>query len=201
VIKAVISDMGNVILPFDISLFLRKIAEYSSLKKDEVIKIPILHYGLIESFCKGEISPKKYYDSMKEIFKADIKFKEFRKIYCDIFSLDNSVLKTLNELKDKTKLLLLSNTDTLHFNFIKKRYPEILIFDDYILSYETGWVKPEDEIFRVALEKSEENPENIVFIDDREENIQAAEKTGMKTIHFDSKMDLKVELEKLGISS
>ncbi|MFW6123652.1 MAG: HAD family hydrolase [Acidobacteriota bacterium] len=199
-IKAVISDMGNVILPFDVSLFLKKMAQYSFMKEREVMELPVLHDGLIKSFSKGEISSKKYYKSMKEVFKANIRFKKFRNIYCDIFSLNAEVLETLTKLKGKNKLFLLSNTDALHFNFIRKKFPDIFIFDDYILSYEAGWIKPEEEIFKLALKKSEEEPENTVFIDDMEENIKAAEALGMKTIHFDSETDLKVELDKLGIS-
>jgi len=198
-IRTIISDMGNVILPFDVSLFLNRIEKYSSLSKNEVMRIPIILDGLIVSFSKGRISSKKYFDSMKEIFKVDIEFKEFKDIYCDIFSLDSSVLKTLSKLKGIFRLVLLSNTDILHFNFIKTRYPEMFIFDDYVLSYETGSVKPEDRIFEIALEKSESDPEQIVFIDDMEENIRAAGKTGMKTIHFDCHMDLKRELEKFDI--
>ena len=200
-IKAIISDMGNVILPFDVSLFLRKMAQYSSMKKREVMEIPVLHDRLIKSFSKGEISSKKYYESMKDAFKADLKFKEFRNIYCDIFSLNTEVLKALTKLRGKNKLLLLSNTDTLHFNFVRKRFPEIFIFDGYILSYEAGCIKPEDEIFKLALKKSKEEPENTLFIDDMEENIEAAMALGMKTIHFDSRIDLSAELEKFGVFS
>ncbi len=191
--------MGNVILPFDISVFLKRIAKYSSLGKDEIMSIPVLHNGLIESFGKGRISPRKYYKGMKKIFMVDLKFKDFLDIYCDIFSLDSLVLETLAKLKGKHKLILLSNTDTLHFNYIKKRFPQIFLFDEYILSYKVGSVKPEEKIFRIALEKSEADPQNILFIDDTEENIRAAAKKGMKTIHFNSRTNLKAELEKFGI--
>ncbi len=200
-IRTVVSDMGNVILPFDISVFLKRIAKYSSLEKEEIMSIPVLHDGLIESFGKGRISPKRYYKGMKDIFKVDLKFKTFLDIYCDIFSLDSSVLETLAQLKGKHKLILLSNTDTLHFNYIEKRFPEIFIFDEYILSYKVGSVKPEEKIFKIAIEKSGAEPQNILFIDDMEENIRVAAKTGMKTIHFNSKTNLKAELEKFGIFS
>jgi putative hydrolase of the HAD superfamily len=191
--------MGNVILPFDVGVFLGHISKYSSMNNQELKKTASLLDELIKSFCKGKISSKKYFRSMKKIFQADLKFGEFKKIYCDIFSLDSSVLETLSQLKGKNKLILLSNTDTLHFNFIKKRYPEIFIFDEYILSYKTGSVKPEQQIFKIALEKAGHKPEAIVFIDDMEENIRAAEELGMQTIHFDSKKDLEVELKKFGI--
>ena len=200
-IRTVISDMGNVILPFDISVFLKRIAKYSSLEKEEIMSIPVLHDGLIESFGKGRISPKRYYKGMKDIFKVDLKFKAFLDIYCDIFSLDSSVLETLAQLKGKHRLILLSNTDTLHFNYIEKRFPEIFIFDEYILSYKVGSVKPEEKIFKIAIEKSGAEPQNILFIDDMEENIRVAAKIGMKTIHFNSKTNLKAELEKFGIFS
>lgn len=198
-IRTVISDMGNVILPFDISVFLTRIAKYSSMEKEEIMSIPVLPDGLIESFGKGRISPKKYFKGMKELFKVDLEFKVFLDIYCDIFSLDVSVLEALNKLRGKKKLILLSNTDTLHFNYIKMRFPEIFIFDEYILSYEVGSVKPEEKIFKIAIEKSGAEPENVLFIDDMEENIRAAEKTGMKTIHFNSKTDLEAEMGKFGM--
>jgi putative hydrolase of the HAD superfamily len=98
------------------------------------------------------------------------------------------------------RLVLLSNTDSLHFEYIREAFPEIFIFDEYVLSYETGSLKPETEIYNNALKQAGISPEEAVFIDDLEENVKAADRLGMKGILYRKGMDLRLELSRYGIS-
>ena len=76
----------------------------------------------------------------------------------------------------------------------------MFIFDDYVLSFEAGYMKPDLRIFQIALERAKARAGECVFIDDLEENIEAAAKMGIHTIHFKAQTDLKTELCKLGLS-
>jgi FMN phosphatase YigB (HAD superfamily) len=95
---------------------------------------------------------------------------------------------------------LLSNTDTMRFGFIKRKFPEILIFDEYVLSFEVGFMKPHPQIYKEALERAGFRAKECVFIDDREENIEGAAKLGINGIHMGPQTDLEVILKEKGLS-
>ena len=110
------------------------------------------------------------------------------------------VLKTLKKLKKKYRLILLSNTDVKHVGFIKQKFPEIFFFDDYVLSYEVGLMKPDPRIYEIALEKAKARVGECLFIDDLEENIEAAAEMGIQTILLKPQIDLEAELRQLNVS-
>jgi putative hydrolase of the HAD superfamily len=196
----VISDVGKVIIFFDNRIFFRKIAEFCSYSAEEIAEKVHLHFDLIRSFDSGSLSPEEFYNRVVKILNADIELEDFFVIYNDIFSLNLPVLNTLKRLKPKYRLLLFSNTDVMRFRFIKKRFPEILIFDDYVLSYEVGFIKPHPEIYKHTLRKARAKPEECLFIDDREENIEVARMLGIQTIHFTPQTKLEDELKAKGVS-
>ena len=75
-----------------------------------------------------------------------------------------------------------------------------MIFDDYVLSYEVGVMKPHARIYDEALKKAGVEAEECVFIDDIEENIQAAQKLGIKGILMTPQTDLEAALQEMNLS-
>lgn len=67
-------------------------------------------------------------------------------------------------------------------------------FQVFFSSCFLGMRKPDEGIFRVALEISQREPEECIFIDDRPPNIEPAQRLGMRTIHFQSPAQLRAEL-------
>ena len=91
-------------------------------------------------------------------------------------------------------------------NFAAKAYTDCqdaLGFLDYvdggILSYRDKMVKPEPGIYRLLLERYDLKPEECVFLDDTEKNLEAAEAFGIYTIHFKNKEQAEEELKKIGV--
>ena len=76
------------------------------------------------------------------------------------------------------------NTNELHFEFIKQNFPILQYFDDFVLSYEVGALKPFPEIFKTAIEKANCLPEECFFTDDRKPNVLGAQKIGIKAVQF-----------------
>ena len=69
--------------------------------------------------------------------------------------------------------------------------------DGGIISYELGLVKPDDKIYKALMEKYNIVPERAVFIDDREENVQAARALGIKGIIFENYEQARRELARV----
>jgi HAD superfamily hydrolase (TIGR01509 family) len=199
-IRSVISDLGQVILFFDNQIFFRKLAEFCSFPAAEIARRVQWHKDLVRSFDTGEIGPEDFYREVIQRFDANVDQKTFFTIYSDIFSLNTPVLDVLADLKGGYRLVLLSNTDIERFGFVRKSFPEIFIFDEYVLSFEVGYMKPHPQIYTEALKKARVQAEECVFIDDMEENIQGAKKAGMDTVLYGVDTDLKAELRDKGLS-
>jgi len=98
-----------------------------------------------------------------------------------------------------TALLLLSNTDPERFGFVRRRFPEVRIFDGFVLSYELKLLKPDPAIYLAAARMAGSEPGECVFIDDMEENVKGAVAAGLAGIVYRPETDLGGELMKLGL--
>ncbi len=104
--------------------------------------------------------------------------------------------ETILSQKGRWKLGLVSNTNSLHFDYALSKFPILRVFDRWILSHEVGFKKPDAEIFQEALEWAAVEPGKILFIDDMKRNVEAAVSLGIQGIHFTSARQLKEELSK-----
>jgi putative hydrolase of the HAD superfamily len=199
-IRCVLSDLGRVIIHFDNTIFFEKIANYSSLSKEEIAELASTHSSPRRAFDSGDITAMEFYNQTTRILEAKIDYDNFFSIYNDVFSLNSPILEIMKKLKRKYRLVLLSNTDVMRFGFIKKRFPEIMIFDDYVLSYEVGVMKPHPRIYEEAMKKAGVEARECVFIDDIEENIEAARKLGIKGILMTLQTDLEAALQEMNLT-
>jgi HAD superfamily hydrolase (TIGR01509 family) len=196
-IRAAIFDLGRVVLWFDNDIFLRKLAERAGKPFDEVKAAVHGNRPLIRSFDAGAVTPRGFHERVTAAVGADMTPDAFYDIYNDIFSLNGPVLDIVRRLKAAgLPLLLLSNTDPERFGFIRRTFPQIFVFDVYVLSYEVKLLKPDPEIFREAVRRSGVGPGECVFIDDMEENVNGAIEAGLQGIHFRPGTDLEAELAK-----
>ena len=93
----------------------------------------------------------------------------------------------------------LSNWSHETFPRLRHRYPFLPELDDYLLSGMVGVSKPDEEIFRIFLQRIGRSAEDCVFIDDAQVNIDAANRVGFAGILFSSAAQLRVELAKIGV--
>jgi putative hydrolase of the HAD superfamily len=156
--------------------------------------------GLLRDFDTGKISPQEFYKKASHKLQVTTDFESFFSAYNDVFEHKPDVVQILLKLKTKYRLILLSNTDVMRFGFVKRKFPELFFFDDYVLSYKEGWMKPQAQIYQIALKRAKARAGECVFIDDREENIEAAAKMGIHTILFTPQTDLESALRQLNLS-
>jgi HAD superfamily hydrolase (TIGR01509 family) len=199
-IDTVVSDLGNVLLHFDNAVFFRKMMSYTARSFEEIRKVARDNADLLTLFERGRISPLDFHRNARELLDATVSYEEFFAIYNDVFFPNPPAIDLLRRLKPGRRMALLSNTDVCRWTFIKSRFPEILFFDGYALSFDVGVMKPDPLIYREALGSVGARPENAVFIDDLAENVEGAERLGMRGIHFTERTDLAAELATLGIS-
>lgn len=198
-IQVILFDLGNVILPFNHFQIAEKLSQFSQKKEFQDPK-KIFSYlfdfekGAVNPFDLGKVSPREFFQAIKERLDLSVSFEEFVPIWCNIFVEDQEVTQIILSLKRKWRLGLLSNTDPLHFNHILSEFPVMKAFDKWILSYEVGFKKPAIQIFRKAMEWASVKPDKILYVDDTKEYVEVAGSLGIQSIHFISAARLKKEL-------
>ncbi len=198
-VQTIISDLGKVVLWFDNGIFFRKMAAFCSCPEDKIRETVHRRAEIVELFDTGRITPHEFYSRATEGLDARISYEDFFAAYCDVFWPNPPVIELYLKLRGKYRLVLLSNTDVIRFNFIKKKFPEIFFFDDYVLSFEVGAMKPHPMIYEQALGRAGGVPDSCVFIDDMEENVRGAADLGLKTILYRPETDLEKALRAFGL--
>ncbi len=199
-IEVIFFDLGNVILPFNHFQIAEKLARFSQRKEFQDPK-KIFSFlfdpekGAINPFDLGKVSPREFFQSVKENLDLSVSLDEFVPIWCNIFVEDHEVSRIVLSLKRKWRLGLLSNTDPLHFGYILSKFPVTRAFDKWILSYEVGFKKPAVQIFQKAIEWASVKPAKIVYIDDTKEYVEVASSLGIQSILFASASQLREELQ------
>ena len=186
VIKAILLDLGKVIVPFDFSIGYRAIQGRCGLTP-EVIRERIRATGLVPQLETGVIEPHDFVRRLCAALEADISYGEFCEIWSSIFSKPTLLPEAFIEaLKARYKLILVSNTNAIHFEMIRETYPLLRHFDAFVLSFEVQAMKPSPVIFEAATKAAGCLPEECFFTDDIPEYVEAARSFGIDAVQFES---------------
>lgn len=194
---AIICDLGNVLVNFDHRIAVRKILENTPKKEEDIYNL-FFDSGLTELYEEGKITPEDFFSRVKETLELKIDYNTFMPIWNEIFfeaPLNKKMQAFLRKIKPRYKLIMLSNLNKTHFEFLNKKMDIFKEFDSLILSYEVGFRKPAPQIYNAALESVKTVPEKVFYIDDRKDLVKAASMLGIKGIVFNGESAFK-EVEK-----
>lgn len=199
-IQNIIFDIGQVLAKFRWKEYMNDLG-FSKELKERIGKVTVQ-----SSFWK-EVD--RGVMSLEEIIEGCIKLepeleKEIRLFYRDMSTIVIEY-KYAEELLFKLKkqgyrIYLLSNYGERNFSYIAKKFRFLKYIDGQIISYQIQHIKPEPEIYRALLEKYQLDPENSIFLDDLEENLEMAKTFGIKTIHFTSLYSSLEKLRNFGVT-
>ncbi len=182
--SVIVFDLGNVLIPFDYNLLINKLDAVKTGLGKHFVDTYFANYDFHRDFERGKISEEKFIERMLEILDHSINRETFCNYFSSIFKQNEEVAALLPVLKKRHKLILLSNTNSIHEKYRWEHYDFLENFDDLILSHKIGAVKPEEKIYR-AVEKSSGSPaEEHIFIDDIEEYVNAAKSFCWDGVHF-----------------
>lgn len=200
-IKTILCDLGNVIVFFNNKNIVEGLANHSN-KNKTFIKNYLYNSKIRKDFSKGKTSPKQFFIESKDKLNLKINFHQFKKIWQSTFTgLNKDMVMLLNRLKKNHKIILLSNTNAIHFPYITKKYRIIGIFDGLILSYKAGYCKPDPSIYLHAIKKAKTLPNKILYIDDIYNYVQAAKSFGIKSIQYKTFEKLKTDLKRMNVKT
>ncbi len=201
-IKGIIFDLGNVLVNFDHFLAAQKVASLTSLTPQDIYGL-FFNSEITKKFEEGKIPPKKFFSEVKKLLKLKITYGEFLPIWNEIFFLtkDNQkVLRLARRLNKQYCLAMLSNINTLHYDYLEEKFPVFSAFDHIFASFQMGCIKPDPKIYLKALNNMGVLPEEAFYTDDRFDLIEQARKLGIKAYVYKGYEQLKQDLLKEGIN-
>lgn len=197
--KAIVLDLGKVIVPFDFMLGYEALARFCPYEPTE-IRRRIGQTGLVGPLEKGLVEPADFVSRLSRALDFEADYHSFCDAWAGIFHGQIIPDSMLCALAAHYRLLLLSNTNAIHFQIVRKNYPMLRYFHDLVLSFEVGAAKPEPAIFQAAIRRAGCRPEECFFADDMAENVEAARKQGMDAVQFKSLEGFERDLQARGIA-
>lgn len=205
-IRNIIFDLGGVILKIDQNNTFLSSDIISTIFKITKQRGYYEFKNMYKILYSEKIAFEKYILRLKKKYKSNLSVSEITKNWRKLYTrnsnrTDKNVLKLINSLKPRYRLFLL--TDTNKFNDqcqIKTRRKIYKIFDKVFKSYQEGYVKPDKKAFLNALSKIKSKPEEILFIDDKKNNVKTAIKLGMQGIVYRNMQQLMADLSKIHIN-
>ncbi len=203
-INTIFLDIGMVLVGLDYEPALATLSDLNGLPANEITHRLDNHSGILD-YEKGLLTTEEFFQQVTQLLGIDVSLESFKGIWTSALVVDgkdsNGLLSSelFQQLRQDHRVIALSNTNEMQFGYLSRVHPLINKFDDYVLSYQVGHLKPDPEIYRVALQESGASPEESLFVDDLAENIEAAEQLGMKGVVFRGESQLREDLEELGI--
>lgn len=198
-IRTVFLDMGNVLVLFSHAQMCAQIAALFD-RDIAVVGHALFDSGLQHAFEAGLVSETEVHRRLESALGCAVDAGELRQAASDIFEVNTAMLPLLDQLKQNgARLVLLSNTSTIHFEFIQNRFDLLDRFDDFVLSFHVGALKPHPEIFRAALDRADCDRGDCFFTDDILENVEQARRMGIAAEVFTSPSEFEQQMRSLGL--
>jgi FMN phosphatase YigB (HAD superfamily) len=200
-LKTIILDLGKTIIPFDYTRGYAGMSVLSGLGLEQV-KERVAALELMVPFESGQVSPAEFRRRVLGAVGVSMPDEEFDEIWSSIF-LPETLLSEefVAGLKRRHRLVLLSNTNAIHFDMVKANYPVLRHFDAYVLSHEVKAMKPSPAIYEAAIAAAHCRAGECFFADDVAEYVEGARRAGIDAVQFVNEAQLAGELRQRGVAA
>lgn len=205
-IKAVISDLGGVFLNRGIWKFWDYLENEFGVDSEKAKNSFLKYY---KSYFSGVISEEEFWEDFLDDVGLKEDWQKIRTILLNFFEPNEGMIELYRELRASgIKFILLSDQTKEWWPFLNNKFGIESYFDSTIVSALLGINKPnpslginepKPKIYQIAIEASGAKPEECIFVDDMEHNLEPAKKMGTKTILFEDSEQLRKEFILLGI--
>jgi FMN phosphatase YigB (HAD superfamily) len=193
----VIFDLGGVLLSVDFMRACKRL-EAAGGAPAAIIRDAIASGADKLSFDTGRLSPQQFAARFCAAIGVRLPYAEFADIWCDIFAEQREVTGLLDQIIAKADLVLLSNTDPLHLDYVRSHYGFLKKFGRMVLSYEIGHAKPARQIFERAVGLIAPGT-TMIYFDDVPEFVSAARACGLPAEQFVDVARLTRDLAQFGV--
>ena len=153
----------------------------------------------VEQHMTGGIDSREFYRLARERFGFADGYDEFVDGWCDIFAPMPGMAELFDEVAKRHPIGLLSDTDPLHWGWLRDMLPWLKRVERPTLSYEVGSLKPDPAMYAAAADNVGYGAGECLFIDDLPGNVEGAERCGMRAVRFAGAEKVRKDLEALGL--
>ena len=193
-VKNILFDLGGVIIDLDVNKTTQQMALLLGLA-DQLKPGEVLSHPVFKQYETGELNSTEFIQALRAMAKTEVEESHIVKAWnAMLIHIPESRVKLLEELSNKNRLLVLSNTNELHINQFNAMIPGYSnlteLFEKVYYSNEIGCRKPTKESFNIVIKESSIDPSETLFIDDTLENIKAASEMNFQTLLIEKNEDI-----------
>jgi epoxide hydrolase-like predicted phosphatase len=183
-IKAIFFDIGGVLVTVDSSESVQKLSKKLGVSMEK-IKSGMTR-DLLCAYEKGQMTSNQFYEQLLINYGAGqaMDIESFKAYWLDVLFPCEESVAFLKRATQDFPVWLLSNTNDFHYDLLMQNFPFMKWVDGGTYSFKVGCMKPDPQIYEIAIKKSGLRPEEILFIDDLGENVQAAHNQGINIIQY-----------------
>ena len=193
-------DLGKVLFDFDHKIGCQQVAAISGCSAEQVNSI-LFESGFEDSFETGHLDATEFHKQFCEASGGSPSLAKFLNACSDIFNMNTPMMPVIGQLAAVGfPMGILSNTCSAHWDHVFKRFHFLQnSFQDYILSFESKSMKPDQKIYQDAIKTANLPANEIFFIDDKPENVEGAIAAGMDAVLYTSAEQAIIDLQSRGV--
>jgi putative hydrolase of the HAD superfamily len=179
---AIVFDLGKVLVDFDYSIAARKVAARSNKSLQDLASF-LSASPLLIQYESGQVNRQEFFQQIRDAVGFQGGLAEFGGYFADIFAEIPQMIALHAELRRRGfNTYVFSNTNDLAIEHVERNFPFFKNFDGYIYSCEVGAMKPDAKIYEAMEKMCGRNGADIIYLDDRLENVQAGAARGWRAI-------------------
>ena len=189
-IKNIVFDLGGVLVDLDFKNAINGLQKAGFANVKEQLQA-FDREGIFQKFELGEVNADEFRTAIRGNSTVTLTDEEVDALWNSmLLEIPRKKLELILDLRSKYMVYLLSNTNSIHWDYVCKNafnYRGFRVndyFEETFLSYEMHLAKPDKAIFEKVLHEANLLPEETLFIDDSEANCKAAEELGIHTHHY-----------------
>ncbi len=198
-IKTITFDFGGVLYHYYGDRLMDELASRSP-HEPGIFGEKLRDSALDRAHFRGEIKAEELVEILSEKVGLTITVDQLAEAYENSVSPNEEIFELVKELKENYNLQLYSDTPKILYDRVIKKMPIIDCFGEVTLSFEVGELKDSPRGYQEVISKSNHSPEEIIFIDDRDEFVEQAKELGINGIKFTDINNLLEELNQLGVT-
>jgi len=189
-IENIIFDLGGVIIDIDTQRTIEKLEGMNKSGKPLVSRIENAEF--LYQFEKGEISNQEFFQSINNLLENEQSHSLISEAWNSmLLGIPQKRIEKLKQLRETFRILLLSNTNSVHFLKLKDILDHTMGFNEFEQIFEAtfyshliGKRKPDLECFYHVINEKNLIPDKTLFVDDSLVNVEAARKAGLKSVQL-----------------
>jgi HAD superfamily hydrolase (TIGR01509 family) len=180
--KIVVFDLGKVLVDFDYSIAIPRIAAHGTLSVAGIKTFFFQSHLLVDYEC-GRLTRREFFEQARRVTGFQGALEEFGEFFADIFTAIPPMIELHAELHRRgIPTYIFSNTNDLAIEHVRRSFPFFRNFDGYIFSYEAKAMKPDPRIYEALEKLTGRRGAEILYLDDRPENVAGGAARGWRTI-------------------